>query len=58
MAEENAEDYAAAIQRMLGDREKLGEYRRAMRKNMEEKHLWVHRVDKIVADMTGAEPKC
>ena len=58
VAEENAEDYAAAIQRMLGDREKLGEYRRAMRKNMEEKHLWVHRVDKIVADMTGAEPKC
>ena len=51
VAEENAEDYAAAIERMLGDRERLNGYRRTMKKNMEEKHLWVHRIDKIVADM-------
>lgn len=57
VAEDNAQDYAAAIQRMLGDREKLNAYRSTMRHNMETKHLWVHRVDKIVEDMTGVKPQ-
>lgn len=56
VAEENAEDYARAIERMLSDREKLNYYRETMKKSMEEKHLWVHRIDKIVEDMTGVKP--
>ena len=51
VAEENPEAYAAAIERMLSDRERLNGYRQSMKKNMEEKHLWVHRIDKIVEDM-------
>ena len=57
VAEDNAEDYAAAIARMLGDREKLDHYRTVMKKNMLTKHQWVHRVDKIVEDMTGVKPQ-
>ena len=57
VAEDNAADYAAAIERMLTDREKLDYYRRTMRHNMETKHLWVHRIDKIVEDMTGVKPQ-
>lgn len=56
VAEETAEAYAAAIAGMLSDRDRLNHYRRTMKKNMEEKHLWVHRVDKIVEDMTGVAP--
>lgn len=55
VAEENPEDYAAAIRRMLDDPDKLEQYRTTMKKNMQEKHLWVHRVDKIVEDMTGVK---
>lgn len=56
VAEENAEDYAAAIERMLGDRDRLNGYRKTMKESMETNHLWVHRIDKIVEDMTGVKP--
>lgn len=55
VAEENAQDYAAAIERLLNDEEKMNYYRRTMKENMENKHLWVHRIDKIVEDMTGVK---
>ena len=50
--EDNPEDYAKAIETMLANRETLDGYRTSMKKNMEERHLWVHRVDKIVSDLT------
>jgi glycosyltransferase involved in cell wall biosynthesis len=53
VAEEDPKAYAAAIEDMLSNREKLNSYRQTMKKSMEEKHLWVHRIDKIVEDMTG-----
>lgn len=55
VAEANAEDYAAAIRQMLGDPEQLQQYRQSMMKNLQDRHLWVHRVDKIVEDMTGVK---
>ena len=38
---------------MLDDDEKLKNYRKVMKENFDNKHLWVHRVDKIVEDMAG-----
>lgn len=57
VAEDNPEDYAAAIVRMLSDKEKLNYYRTTMKENMLTKHQWVHRVDKIVEDLTGVKPE-
>lgn len=49
--EDDPESYAEAVRTMLSSREKLDEYRSAMQKSMTERHLWVHRVDKIVSDL-------
>ena len=51
VAQETPEAYAAAIENMLSNRDKLNGYRKTMRESMETKHLWVHRIDKIVEDM-------
>lgn len=53
VAEDNAQDYAAAISRMLEDDDKLKAYRASCLENIATRHLWVHRVDKVVADMMG-----
>lgn len=50
-AEDNPRSYAAAIEEMLSSREKLDGYRAEMKRSMEERHLWVHRVDKLVSDL-------
>ena len=55
VSQESPEDYAAAIERMLSDRDKLNGYRKTMKESMQAKHLWVHRIDKIVEDMTGVK---
>lgn len=47
----DAKSYANAIEDMLKSRENLDKYRKTMLKNMDDRHLWVHRVDKIVSDL-------
>ena len=49
--EDNPEDYAKAISEMLSNKTALDDYRKSMLKSMEERHLWVHRVDKIISDL-------
>ena len=49
--DDNPEDYARAITEMLSNRDSLDKYRVSMMKSMEDRHLWVHRVDKIVEDL-------
>ena len=53
LAEPNAESYAAAIRAMLDDDDKLKAFRPVIRDSLQNKHLWVHRVDKIVQDLAG-----
>ena len=45
--------FAAAAKALLDDAEALRGYRQSALKNLREKHLWVHRVDQIAADLLG-----
>ena len=56
VAEPNAQDYAEAIRKLLNE-EQLRSYRRKIEDSLSQRHLWVHRVDKIVEDMTGVRPE-
>ena len=40
-----------------GETEHAEEYRRKIEDSLSQRHLWVHRVDKIVEDMTGVKPE-
>ena len=51
LAEPDPQSYADAIRRLLDDDEKRADYRRRMGQALREKHLWVHRVDRIVEDL-------
>ena len=55
LAEPAPESYAAAIRAMLDDDEKLKGFRPVIRDGLLSKHLWVHRVDKIVQDLAGEQ---
>lgn len=57
LAEPDARSYADAIRQMLDDDGKLHSYRAVIREKMEQRHLWVHRVDKVVEDLTGVKPE-
>ena len=52
-APHDAESFAAAAKALLDDAEALRGYRQSALKNLREKHLWVHRVDQIAADLLG-----
>lgn len=54
-APHDAQAFAAAVKAMLDDPETLRRYRQSALKNLREKHLWVHRVDQIAADLLGRE---
>ena len=56
VAEPNAQDYAEAIRSLLSEAQ-LRSYRRKIEASLSQRHLWVHRVDKIVEDMTGVRPE-
>lgn len=47
----DAQTFAAAAKAMLDDPETLRRYRQSALKSLREKHLWVHRVDQIAADL-------
>lgn len=48
----DAELFAQTIRKMLNDDKQLQSYRRSVEENMSNKHLWVHRVDQIIEDLT------
>lgn len=45
--------FAAAAKALLDDAEALRRFRQSALKSLTEKHLWVHRVDQIAADLLG-----
>ncbi len=47
--------FAAAAKALLDDAEALRRFRQSALKSLTEKHLWVHRVDQIAADLLGKE---
>lgn len=51
----DAQAFAAAAKAMLDDPETLRRYRQSALKSLQEKHLWVNRVDQIAADLLGKE---
>ena len=54
-APHDAESFAAAAKALLDDAEALRRFRQSALKSLTEKHLWVHRVDQIAADLLGKE---
>lgn len=52
-APHDAAAFAAAVKALLDDTEALREYRRQGLESLAERHLWVHRVDQIAADLLG-----
>lgn len=51
----DAAAFAAAVKALLDDTEALREYRRQGLESLAERHLWVHRVDRIAADLLEKE---
>ncbi len=55
-AHDDPESYAAAIRSLLDDDERLASVRERAVRALRERHLWVHRVDRIVRELTeGAQ---
>lgn len=52
-APHDAAAFAAAAKALLDDTEALRAYRRRGLESLAEKHLWVHRVDQVAADLLG-----
>ena len=52
-APHDAAAFAAAAKALLDDTEALRRFRQSALKSLTEKHLWVHRVDQIAADLLG-----